>query len=106
MKRYFSPSAAVLAAGLAIWPALAETGIEPVRPSVTLELGGGSSVRLERPFKSVLIGDPDVVDVQTLNERSVLLKPLSLGTTNLIFIDDQGIVITNLSIMVRNARAI
>ena len=104
MKRNSSVSAAIVAAGLAIWPARAEAGVEAERPSVTLELGAGSTVMLARPFKSVLIGNPEVVDVQTQNERSILLKPLSLGTTNLIFIDYRGIVITNLTIMVRNAR--
>ncbi|MGZ3360441.1 MAG: pilus assembly protein N-terminal domain-containing protein [Xanthobacteraceae bacterium] len=105
-KRYFLVSAAIVAAELAIWPARTETGFEAARPSFTLELGAGSTVMLERPFKSVLIGNPDVVDVQTRNERSVRLRPLSLGTTNLIFIDDQGIVITNVTILVRNARTI
>ena len=106
MKRNFSVNAAIVATGLATCPARAEASVEAERPSVTLELGAGSTVMLERPFKSVLIGNPEVVDVQTQNERSVLLKPLSLGTTNLIFVDYQGIVITNLTIMVRNARAI
>jgi Flp pilus assembly secretin CpaC len=32
--------------------------------TITLELGAGSAVVLERPFKTVLIGDPNVVDVQ------------------------------------------
>ena len=99
-------SAAIVAAGLAISPARAGTNVEAVRPGITLELGGGSTIMLERPFESVLIGNPDVVEVQTRNERSVLLKPLNPGTTNLIFIDDQGIVITNLTILVRSARAI
>jgi Flp pilus assembly secretin CpaC len=106
MKRYFSPGAAIVAAGLAIWPARAETAIEAVRLNATLELRAGSTVVLERPFQSVLIGNPEIIDVQTLDERSVLLKPLGLGTANLVFIDDRGIVITNLTIVIRNARAI
>jgi Flp pilus assembly secretin CpaC len=79
---------------------------EAARPSVTLELGAGSTVMLERPLKTVLIGNPNVVDVQTRSEQSVLLNPLSPGATNLVFIDEQGIVITNLAIFVRSARAI
>jgi Flp pilus assembly secretin CpaC len=88
------------------WPARAGMDIEGARPSVTLELGAGSTVMLERPFKTVLIGNPDVVDVQTQSETSVLLKPLSAGATNLVFIDQQGFVITNLAILVRNAKSI
>lgn len=106
MKRFFSVSAAIVAAGLEIWPVRAEMDIEAARPSVTLELGAGSAVMLERPFKTALIGNPDVIDVQTQSERSVLLEPRSPGATNLVFIDEQGVVIANLTILVRNARAI
>lgn len=74
--------------------------------SVTLELGVGSTVMLERPYKTVLLDNPDVIEVQAQNGRSVILKALSPGSTNLVFIDEQGIVITNLAILVRNARAV
>jgi Flp pilus assembly secretin CpaC len=103
MKR-FSVSVAIVAAGLAIWPARAER--QQARPNVTLELGAGSTVMLERPFKTVLIGNPEIVDVQTRTDRSVLLEPLNSGTTNLVFIDERGMVITNLTVLVRSARAI
>jgi Flp pilus assembly secretin CpaC len=106
MNRFRSVSAAIVAAGLAVWPARAGTDVEAARPTVTLELGAGSTVMLERPFKTVLIGNPDVIEVQTQSERSVLLKPLNPGTTNLVFIDEQGIVITNLAIVVHSARGI
>ena len=105
MKR-FSARIVVVAAGLAIWPARAETGIETARPSVTLELGAGSTVMLDRPFKTVLIGNPEVVDVHTQSDRSVLLEPRNSGTTNIVFIDEQGMVISNLTVLVRSARAI
>ena len=101
MKR-FSVSVAIVAAGLAIWPARAER--QQARPNVTLELGAGSTVMLERPFKTVLIGNPEIV--QTRTDRSVLLEPLNSGTTNLVFIDERGMVITNLTVLVRSARAI
>ena len=45
-------------------------------------------------------GDPNIVDVHTLNERSVTLAPLNLGATNLIFVDDRSIAITNVRIVV------
>jgi Flp pilus assembly secretin CpaC len=103
MKR-FSMSAVIVALMLAISPARA--GIEAARPSVTLEVGAGSTFMLERPFRTVLIGNSDIVDVQTRSDRSVRLEPLNSGTTNLIFVDEQGKVITNLTVVVRSARAI
>ena len=107
MKRFsISMSAAIVAAGLAISPAQAGRDIEAPRPNVTLEIGAGSTFMLERPFRTVLIANPDIVDVQTRTDRSVRLEPLNSGTTNLIFVDEQGMVITNLTIVVRSAQAI
>ena len=62
---------------------------------ITLRLGAGSTLMLERPFKTVLIGDPDVVDVRAQGDRSVILVPLDLGATNVVFVDEQSIAIAN-----------
>jgi Flp pilus assembly secretin CpaC len=68
--------------------------------TITLRLGAKIALALERSFETVLIGDPNIVDVHTLGERRVTLEPLSLGATNLIFVDDQSIAITNVRILV------
>jgi Flp pilus assembly secretin CpaC len=74
--------------------------------TITLRLGIGSPLALERSFKTVLIGDPDVVDVHTRNDRSVMLEPLKPGATNLIFVDAKSIAIANVRILVCGAGAI
>jgi Flp pilus assembly secretin CpaC len=74
--------------------------------SITLKLGTPSVLTLERPFKTVLIGDPDVVDVRAQNDRAVILEPLDLGTTNLVFVDGQSIAIANVGILVCSAGAV
>ena len=71
--------------------------------SITLRLGTGSSLALEKPFNTVLIGDQRVVNVRTQNDRSVILEPLSLGATNIIFVDERSIAITNVGVLVCNA---
>jgi Flp pilus assembly secretin CpaC len=68
---------------------------------VALRLGSGSPLLLDRAFETVLIGNPNVVEVHTRGNRSVILEPLAPGTTNLIFLDDQNIVITNIEVSVR-----
>ena len=73
---------------------------------ITLKLGAGSPLALERPFKTVLIGDPDIVDVHAHSDRSVVLEPLNRGATNLIFVDERSIAITNVRILVCSAGAI
>jgi Flp pilus assembly secretin CpaC len=73
--------------------------------TITLRLGAGSALTLERPFKTVLIGDPDIVDVRTQGERAVILVPLDLGATNLVFLDRDSIAIANFRVEVRAAGA-
>jgi Flp pilus assembly secretin CpaC len=99
---------AIVAAQLAMWPApcpawAAQTEIKAGRASVNLELGTGTTLKIERPFGFALIGDSRVIDFQLQGERSLLLRPLGLGTTNLVIVDKEGIVITNLTIVVRDA---
>jgi Flp pilus assembly secretin CpaC len=68
--------------------------------TITLRLGAKTALALERPFETVLIGDPNILDVHALSERRVTLEPLSLGATNLIFVDERSIAITNVRILV------
>jgi Flp pilus assembly secretin CpaC len=73
--------------------------------TITLRLGTGSTLILEKPFKAVLIGDPDVVDVHDHGDRSVVLEPLNLGATNLVFVDERSIAMANIRILVCPAGA-
>jgi Flp pilus assembly secretin CpaC len=73
--------------------------------TIILRLGAGTTLLLERPFKTVLIGDPNVVEVLAQSDRSVVLQPLSLGATHIIFLDEASIVITNVRILVYEASA-
>jgi Flp pilus assembly secretin CpaC len=70
--------------------------------TIILTLGTGSMLVLERPFETVLIGDPNVVDVHGQNNNMVVLEPLRLGASELIFIDERSIAITNVRVLVCN----
>jgi Flp pilus assembly secretin CpaC len=69
--------------------------------TIALKLGFGSALVLDRAFETILIGDSNVVDVRTRDDRSVFLEPLAPGATNLIFLDEQNIVIANIAVLVR-----
>jgi Flp pilus assembly secretin CpaC len=102
-------TAKLSASAVALGLALLLTTISATRAAdqtITLTLGTGSALALERPFRTVLIGDPNVVNVHTHNDRSVILEPLNLGATNLVFVDERSIAITNVTILVCNAGAI
>jgi Flp pilus assembly secretin CpaC len=93
----------------ALATALLSTTVSATRAAdrtITLRLGAGSTLGLERAFKTVMIGDPNVVDVRTYSDRSVILEPLSVGATNLVFVDEKSIAISNVRILVCNAGAI
>jgi Flp pilus assembly secretin CpaC len=71
--------------------------------TIDMKIGFRSSLVLDRAFETVLIGDSNVVDVHTPDNRLVVLEPLAPGATNLIFLDDQNIVIANIALSVRQS---
>jgi Flp pilus assembly secretin CpaC len=73
--------------------------------TIILKVGTTPPLLLERPFNTLLIGDPDVVDVLVRDDRSLILQPLKPGATNIIFLDERSIAITNIGILVCNVGA-
>lgn len=92
-----------LALLLAMLP-IAKASDEAITHPITLGLGGGSMLTLARPFDTILIGNPDVVDVQPKDSRTVLLKALNVGASNIVFLDEQSVAITNVRVIVTDAR--
>jgi len=72
--------------------------------TVYLAPGVGSLLRLDRPFETVLIEHPHVVDVQRENDRAVVLRALALGTSSVVFIDEHSIAIANIRVVVSDAK--
>jgi Flp pilus assembly secretin CpaC len=72
--------------------------------TITLALGSGSIVTVERSFERVLIGDPDVIDVRAQDDRSVFVQALKLGACNVVFVDKRSIAIANIRVVVGDAQ--
>jgi Flp pilus assembly secretin CpaC len=68
--------------------------------TIILSLGAGSTLELARPYNTVIMADPNIVDVLTQSDRSVVLQPLNPGATNIIFLDEASIAIINVRILV------
>jgi Flp pilus assembly secretin CpaC len=68
--------------------------------TIILSLGAGSTLELARAFNTVLMADPDIVDVLTQSDRSVVLQPLNPGATSIIFLDEASIAIINVRILI------
>jgi Flp pilus assembly secretin CpaC len=91
---------------LAVWAALLLGTISATwaqERTIDLRVGFRSSLVLDKTFETVLIGDSDVVDVHTPDNRLVILEALAPGATNLVFLDDKNIVIANIAILVRQS---
>ena len=91
---------------LALWAALLLATISASwaqERTIDLRVGFQSSLVLDRAYETVLIGDSGVVDVHIRDDHSVVLEPLAPGATNLVFLDDQNIVIANFEILVRQS---
>jgi Flp pilus assembly secretin CpaC len=91
--RYLSFLAAVLASA----PACAAEFTD------TIELRPGFTERWQapRPFKSVILGNPDIVDIvqgQTNQELIIITKPDG-GTTNIALIDENGEKVANVLVI-------
>jgi len=53
-----------------------------------LTLGVTSTLKLTKPFRTIAIGDPKVVDVLPDTDQMVTLHPLAYGETNIVFFDE------------------
>jgi len=95
---------AVAFAGVLL-PAIASAAPPPIVTAeaspITLEVGKGVLVRLERPANSVFVADPDVADVQAKSPTLIYLFGKSSGETTLFAVGDHDQVQLNATIRVR-----
>ena len=85
--------------------ALAMPAAEAQDRAVTLRIDMPSRLALERAFETVMVADPEIADVRTDDDRSVVIEPHHPGVTNLIFVDMAGRVIANVRVTVCEAAA-
>jgi Flp pilus assembly secretin CpaC len=87
----------VLASGLSL---IASTAGWADQQTVRLARGAGSSLMLGSSFELVLIDNPDVVEVHSQSDRSVLIEGLALGVSNVVFIDAGNVAVANIRVLV------
>ena len=59
-----------------------------------------SMFTIDKPFKTLLIGNPKIVEATPHSDRTVVLTPRGLGETNIIFLDAGNVQITNINVVV------
>ncbi|HEY3696297.1 pilus assembly protein N-terminal domain-containing protein [Phenylobacterium sp.] len=85
---FFAAAAALLAAQ----PALAET--------LTVRLDQNTAVRLSAPARDVVIGNPNIADVNLLDARHLVVLGKAYGVTNLLVMDAAGRTILDRQVVV------
>jgi Flp pilus assembly secretin CpaC len=68
--------------------------------TITVERGTPFPLMLETPFDTFLVDNPDVIDVHSRGDRSVIVEGIALGASNIVFIDERRIAIANIRILV------
>jgi len=72
--------------------------------TIRLALGADFLLTLDVPFERVLIDDADVLHVSAQTDRTVVLKGLNRGASNIVFLDRKSMAITNIRVVVSEAR--
>jgi Flp pilus assembly secretin CpaC len=66
----------------------------PLRPNFI------STFTTDKPFKTVLVGNPKIVEVTVQDDRTVVLTPQTVGETNIIFLDERNVRITSINVLI------
>src|SRR6187551_3531543 len=106
VKRH-RPLAVALAAALATLPAgwpVPLGAFELVQPegekSVSLVVGTGQLIRVEEPFSSLFVANPEVADVEVKSPRLMYLTGVGVGETTLFAVDENDNVLMSSRIRV------
>ena len=70
------------------------------RQTITLRLGHLDVYTIARPFKTIVVGDPKIVDTQAVTDRTIIITPQAEGETTILFLDEQNEPLNYLSITV------
>jgi len=89
----------------AIFVAATSARAEEAAKTVALRPNFISTFTTDRPFKTIMIGNPKIVDATAQDDRTVVLTPHAVGETNIIFLDKKNVRVTSLNVLVEEGAA-
>ena len=89
----------------AIFVAATSARAEEAAKTVTLRPNFISTFTTDRPFKTIMIGNPKIVDATAQDDRTVILTPHAVGETNIIFLDERNVRVTSINVLVEEGAA-
>lgn len=84
-----------LAGGFVALAAMTLSTMASAEDIVDLTIDFAKVLKVDRPFKDILIGNTGIADATVKDDKSFVLTGKAAGTTNLIVLDDNGEEITN-----------
>lgn len=96
-------SALIVATAIAAVPAFAD---EPGKlAQMRVDYDQSTVLRLDRPAKTVVVGNAAIADAQLINERTIYVLGRMFGNTNIIALDNNGSEISNTYVTVGTPQA-
>ena len=65
------------------------------RPQMRVEYDQASVLRLDRPAKTVVVGNPAIADALLVSEKTIYVQGRMFGNTNVVAIDAEGNEVLN-----------
>jgi Flp pilus assembly secretin CpaC len=88
-------AALMTAAAFVVLPAAAGADESAERPQMRVEYDQATVVRLDRPAKTIVVGNAAIADALLVNDRTVYVQGRMFGNTNIVAIDGEGNEVIN-----------
>jgi hypothetical protein len=103
-RRIFGMLAAFALAGVPAGNALAQENVLTISTSrtqlITVEKGKPKTIRTHNSFFEIVVGDPEIANVQPLTNRSFYVLGVNAGTTGIALFDEQKQLIGSIDVEV------
>jgi Pilus formation protein N terminal region len=73
---------------------------QEIPPTIDLKPGFAMIYRFDRAVRTVVIGNPDIIDATVQNDRSITLVAKRVGETNIVGLDDKGVDFFHATVLV------
>ena len=92
--------AAIAAGGLSFSAAWADSPGDSAQSDMRVDFDQTLVVKLDRPAKTILVGNPAIADAQMVDDKTVYVIGRTFGQTNIVALDASGSEVLNTHVIV------
>jgi Flp pilus assembly secretin CpaC len=93
-------AALLTAAAISFSPVAASAGDAATRQQMRVDYDQSTVVRLDRPAKTLVIGNPSVADALLVSDKTIYVLGRMFGNTNIVAVDAEGNEVLNTTVTV------